>query len=155
MNWTPTDGWHILDFLQKEPSLQSQKLPCDVSHSMKQKDYWEIHFKSTLLILIQMLVLGPNEELKQIFKVCEAFSKELRSFFFPPCRFDKLQQYWENTEDQHNKHIVHSPFYMVILIFKDVLICLHYAPLSYSLQKLWGQDIFRNQIKERESREVL
>jgi len=61
MNQMPTDGWHILDFLQKEFSLEGQKLPCYVSHSMKQKDCWEMHFKSILLILIQMLVLGPNK----------------------------------------------------------------------------------------------
>lgn len=111
--------------------MQSQKLPCDVSHSMKQKDYWEIHFKSTLLILIQMLVLGPNEKLKQVCKVCEAFSKELRSFFFPPCRFDKLQQYWENTEDQHNKHIVHSPFYMIINFERCFNISMLHYPTAY------------------------
>lgn len=42
--------------------------------------------------------------------------EELSSFFSLPCRPDKLQQNCENTEDQHNKHIVHSPFYLIVTL---------------------------------------
>lgn len=49
-----------------------------------------------------------------------------------------------------------QPFFLLLLSCKDVLICLNYAPSSYSLQNLWEQDISRNQIEsKRESREVL
>jgi len=60
-----------------------------------------------------------------------------------------MQQYWENTEDQHNKHIVRSPFYLMIKLQR----CFSIPPLCFLIPQL-TEILRKRHLQEANQRET-